>query len=99
MKCTLLLPVRSGSSIPGGVLSSSQPHRSMPEHLRSVNCQLLNVPCYPHNTIGHRAFAVAGSTVWNLLPESVTIAQALIVSCLHWRHFCLHKTSTERIRG
>ena len=39
------------------------------QHLRSANRQLLAVPRYRLNTYGRRAFSVAGSTVWNSLPD------------------------------
>ena len=38
-------------------------------HLRSTNRNILAVPRHRLNTYGGRAFAVAGPTVWNSLPD------------------------------
>jgi len=38
-------------------------------HLHSGNRKLLAVPCYRLNTYSHRAFSVAGLTVWISLPD------------------------------
>jgi len=40
-------------------------------HLRSTNRNLLAVPHYRLNTYGGRAFAVAGPTSWNSLPDFI----------------------------
>jgi len=40
-------------------------------HLRSTNRNLLAVPRHRLNTYGGRAYAVAGPTVWNRLPDFI----------------------------
>ena len=40
-------------------------------HLHSANRNLLAVPRHRLNTYGGRAFAVAGPTVWNSLPDFI----------------------------
>jgi len=40
-------------------------------HLRSTNRNLLAVPRHRRNTYGGPAFAVAGPTVWNSLPDFI----------------------------
>ena len=41
------------------------------QHLRSASRRQLIVPRVRRNTFGARAFAVAGPTVWNSLPDSL----------------------------
>ena len=40
-------------------------------HLQSASRHHLSVPRYRLTTFGRRAFSVAGSTVWNSLPDSL----------------------------
>ena len=41
------------------------------QHLRSASCRQLIVPRVRRSTFGARAFAIAGPTVWNSLPDSL----------------------------
>ena len=41
------------------------------QHLRSATQQLLVVPSHQLSSYGQRAFCVAGSSVWNSLPDSL----------------------------
>jgi len=41
------------------------------QHLRSASHRQLIVPHVRHSTFGARAFAIAGPTVWNSLPDSL----------------------------
>ena len=41
------------------------------QHLRSASRRLLVVPRHRLGTFGRRAFAVAGPTVWNSLPDNL----------------------------
>jgi len=51
--------------------------------LRSVGTSRLLVPPVRLSTVGTRAFTVAGTRVWNALPEKTTSAQSLTTSCQH----------------
>ena len=41
------------------------------QHLRSASRRQLIVPRVRRSTFGARAFAIAGPTVWNFLPDSL----------------------------
>ena len=41
------------------------------QHLRSASRRQLTVPRVRRSTFGSRAFAIAGPTVWNSLPDSL----------------------------
>jgi len=62
------------------------------QHLRSASQRKLIVPRYRLNSFGHRCFAVAGLSTWNLLPDSLhdpalTCLGKILTRC------------TQRIRG
>jgi len=46
--------------------------------LRSGGTSRLIVPSVRRSTVGDRAFSVAGSRVWNTLPEEITTSQSLL---------------------
>ena len=51
--------------------NTSTQHTNCHRHLRSTNRNLLAVPRHRLKTYGGRAFAVAGPTVWNSLPDFI----------------------------
>ena len=66
-----------------------------------TNCQLLAVPCYRLNTYGRRTISVAGSIVWNSLPDFIqhpTISadcfRRLLKTYLSARYYCI-----QHVRG
>ena len=62
-----LMPERSGTSVPRRSLCPLSNQR----HLRTADQNLLQVPRHRLNTYNHRAFAVAGPSAWNSLPDPV----------------------------
>jgi len=91
--------VRHSKPDGGSVVIQSLQHRSTPA---STFCQLSAIW---HTSLSSQHICTSG--ICGRGSDSLelsaglhkTIAQTLTVSCLHWRHFCLHSTSTERIRG
>jgi len=51
------------------------------QRLRSASSHQVSVPRYRLSTYGRRAFSVAGSTVWNSLPEDMRAAECSVDSC------------------
>ena len=61
---------------------------------RSASSHQVSVPRYRLSTYGHRAFSVAGPTVWNSLPEDpMRDPECSVDSYSHWRHFYFRSTS------
>ena len=53
------------------------------QHLRSASGRLLVVPRHRLSTYGRRAFAVAGPTVWNSLPDNLQDSDLTIDNFKH----------------
>jgi len=70
-------------------------------HLRSSERNLLHVPRHRLNTYGRRAFAIAGPSVWNSLPDPVrnpNSTEAAFRRLLKTFSFARY-WHTQRIRG
>ena len=91
-----------------GVMVFSCVHGQAPQHLLDVCLpvsdvvsrrhlrRLLNVPQHMRSTFSRRTFSVAGSLVWNSLPDYTweTRQSAETLSASTWRRFCLRFTDT-----
>jgi len=64
------LPAQQSSSVPDGSLHIRS-DVAYPQRLRSASSHEVSVPRHRLSTYGRRAFAVAGPTVWNFLPEDM----------------------------
>ena len=69
------------------------------QRLRSASRLQLVVPRHRLTTLGRRAFAVMGPTVWNLLPDDVRAQQNSDSFCRHLKTFLFsHYYRIQRIR-
>ena len=55
---------------------------------RSARTNRLLVPSVKLSAVGGRAFAVAGPTIWNSLPDNVISAPSLSTFRQRLKHFC-----------
>jgi len=57
--------------------------------LRSASSLQLDVPRTHPLTVGDRAFAAAGPTLWNSLPDDITDGVSLTSFCRKLKTFCV----------
>ena len=67
------MPAQQSSSVPDRPLHISMTVSDVAyrQRLRSASSHEVTVPWHQLSTYGRRAFAVAGPTVWNSLPEDM----------------------------
>jgi len=85
--------IQPSSSVPDGPLFTSFWRHFPPASAFSQQSPTL--PRYQLSTYGHRAFSVAGPTVWNSLPEDFRDLECCADSYCGWRHFCFCSTSVS----
>jgi len=75
------------------------PVADLPGHwsLRSAGTNRLLVPPVTLSTVDNRAFTVAGSRVWNTLPEDITTSQSLTMFCHHLKTWLFRKSYPDII--
>jgi len=69
------------------------------QRLRSASSHQVSVPRYRLSTYGHRAFSVAGPTVWNSLPEDMRDPECSVDSYRQSLKTFLFSQCVQRIRG
>ena len=66
------MPAQQSSSVPDGPLHISiRRCVAYRQRLRSPSGHEVSITCHRLSTFGRQAFAVAGPTVWNSLPEDM----------------------------
>jgi len=83
---------RSSSTVSDWLLSTGL--RASRQHLRSASRRLLVVPPHRLSRYGRRAFAVAGPTAWNSLPDKLRDPDVTIENFKGlMKTFCFQRTS------